>query len=344
MSNRDVVVIGASSGGVEALRRLVAELPADLPATVFVVIHLPEGASSVLPKILNRAGPLPAVHPEDGQEILPGHIYVAPPDHHLLVDAGRVVLARGPKENLHRPAVDPLFRSAAVDYGDRVVGVVLTGARNDGTAGLLAVKRRGGVAVVQDPEDAQMPFMPESALTYVDVDHVANLREMPGLLEHLVLEPLPDGEVIPLPKDMEREARVARGELRPPEDLAQTGGPSPFSCPECHGPLWEIQDEGLTRFRCRVGHALTFETMLDEQAGAIEDALYTALNTLQENAGISTRLAKSSRERGREGAAAHFESRADDARRKAEQIRRILLAGGPEGSIDLAPPEPHAGM
>ena len=176
MAGHDMVVVGTSSGGVEALMELCGGLPEDLPAAVFVVVHFPEGAPSVLPSILNRAGPLKAVHPEDGDPIENGRIYVAPPGLHLLVERGRVRLVRGPRENLHRPAVDPLFRTAAVAYGPRAVGVVLTGARDDGTAGLLAIKRRGGVAVVQDPDDALFSGMPQSALEYVDVDYCLPLE------------------------------------------------------------------------------------------------------------------------------------------------------------------------
>ena len=178
MDGHDIVVIGASSGGVEALRSVADGLPPDFPAAVFVVMHFPEDVPSALPRILSRAGPLEAVHPEDGDPIEAGRIYVAPPDFHLLVARGRVRIRRGPKENRHRPAVDPLFRTAAFAYGPRVVGVVLTGARDDGTAGLMAVKRRGGVAVVQDPDDALFAGMPEHALEYVEVDHRVPLGEL----------------------------------------------------------------------------------------------------------------------------------------------------------------------
>jgi two-component system, chemotaxis family, protein-glutamate methylesterase/glutaminase len=178
LAGRDVVVAGASSGGVQALMELAGGLSSDLPAAIFVVVHFPEAAPSILPHLLDRAGPLRAVHPEDGDPIVAGSVFVAPPDHHLLLERGRIRVTRGPKENRHRPAVDPLFRTAALAYGPRVVGVVLTGARDNGTAGLMAVKRRGGVAVVQDPEEALFASMPEHALEYVDVDHCVPLAEL----------------------------------------------------------------------------------------------------------------------------------------------------------------------
>lgn len=330
MAGRDIIVMGGSSGGIEALQQIVSGLPEYLPAAVFVVIHFPEGAPSMLPRILERAGPLPASHPEDGEEIRTGHIYVAPPDFHLLVEPGRVRLTRGPRENLHRPAVDALFRSAAVAYGPRVIGVVLTGARNDGTAGLVAVKRRGGVAVVQDPETAMFSSMPGSALDYVKADHVVPLEKMASLLSRLARETRREfSEVRPVPEDMEMEVGVARGDGGSPENVRKFGTPSPFSCPECHGPLWEIREGDLARFRCRVGHAFTPESVLAEQSGAVEEALYIALNTLQENKTMSERLAASARGRGQQHAAARFEKRAREAQQKADVIRRVLSEGIP---------------
>ena len=322
----DVIVIGASSGGVEALRRLLGELPADLPAAVFVVVHLPEQAPSVLARILDRAGPLTAENPEDGEKIREGHVYVAPPNRHLLIEDGRARLTYGPKENRHRPAVDALFRTAAVTYGPRVVGVVLTGALDDGTAGLLAVKRRGGVAVVQDPNDALFAGMPESALRFVDVDHCLPLAGMAPLLSRLSREPVPTEGAFPLPDDTNLEVRVARLDPSLVHGDERPGELSQFTCPDCTGPLYQIQDGELVRFRCRVGHAYTAESMLDEKTEALESALYAALNTLQENAAMSDGLAARSRESGYKHAAARFEARAREAREQAEIIRQVLVS------------------
>src|SRR5437870_1151500 len=189
MSGHDIIAIGASAGGVDALVKVVKDLPAHLPAAVFVVLHIPAQSPSMLPDILNRAGPLRAVHPEDNTEIKHGHIYIAPPDHHLLLDKDHIHIARGPKENRHRPAVDPLFRSAALAYGPRVVGIVLTGVLDDGTAGLRAVKRYSGIAIVQDPDEAIYPGMPLSAIEHVQVDHILPLAAIGPLLVRLASEP-----------------------------------------------------------------------------------------------------------------------------------------------------------
>ena len=202
MAGHDIIVVGASAGGVEALQTLVRGLPADVPAAMFVVLHMSADAPSMLPQILNRAGPLPVAAAVDNEPIAPGRVYVAVPDHHLLIERGRVCLVRGPKENRSRPAVDPLFRSAARAYGSRVIGVVLTGALDDGTSGLQAVKGRGGLAVVQDPAEALYTGMPRSAMEHVAVDYCMPLAEIPALLARLAVEPAPDESAYPVPPNL----------------------------------------------------------------------------------------------------------------------------------------------
>jgi two-component system chemotaxis response regulator CheB len=326
MSGHDIVVMGASAGGVEALREVVGGLPAGLPAAVFVVLHVPPTSPSVLQKILDRAGPLPAAAAVDGEHVKPGRVYVSRPDQHLLLEDGHVLLARGPKENRHRPAVDALMRSAAVGHGPRCVGVLLSGALSDGTAGLAAVKRRGGVAVVQDPTDALFPGMPGSALEHVPgVDHTLPAREIGPLLGILAREEAPDEGDYPVPDEMELEARIARLDPDTAENVSRLGHLSSYTCPECDGPLWEIQDsDDLLRFRCRVGHAYAAEDMLEEKLETLESALWAALNTLKESAEFSRRLANDSRARGRDRAAVRFDERAENSERQAALISRAL--------------------
>jgi two-component system, chemotaxis family, protein-glutamate methylesterase/glutaminase len=244
---------------------------------MFVVLHVPSTGSSALPDILTRHGPLPASHAKDGEPIEQRRIYVAPPDHHLLLRAAHVHLARGPHENGHRPAVDPLFRSAAREYATRVVGVVLSGTLDDGTAGLLAIKSRGGVAIVQHPEDALYPGMPNNAIEHVEVDHLLPAADIAGTLARLTGEPVPE------PADPVAAEMTAEVELEGFSMEAIGGGhpgrPSGFSCPDCNGVLWEIQDGGLVRFRCRVGHAWSPESLLTQQSEALEGALWVALRS-----------------------------------------------------------------
>ncbi len=334
MPGHDIIVIGASTGGVEAVSMLVRGFPKDLPAALFVVIHIPAQATSVLPLILERSGQLPARHGIDGEPIQRGRIYVAPPDFHLLVERGHIRVMRGPKENRNRPAIDPLFRSAARAYGPRVVGVILTGALNDGTAGLLAIKRRGGRAVVQDPADAFFPSMPESALEYVSADYCLPLAQISPVLVSLAKEPAPQDGAYPIQEEMEREEQLLEMDEITMDSEQRPGKISVFTCPECKGPLWELRDGDLLRFRCRQGHAFTGETMMADQAEAVEDALWTALNILQESAQMSQRMAAESHQRNRHYAAAHFEAMAREKLERVAVLRQVLL-----NSKNEAPPE-----
>lgn len=328
MENRDIVVIGASAGGVEALKGLVTELPADFPASIFIVVHFPAYGTSFLPEILSRSGPLHAVHPGDGDPIRPGTIYVAPPDRHLLLEKdGTLCLSRGPRENGHRPSVDPLFRSAARAYGRRVIGVVLTGNLDDGTSGLSSVVRRGGVGVVQDPADAAHPGMPSSALAYVRVEHTVTLAQLPALLQRLVSEPIL-GQAERGDERLEFETDIA--EMDPYALHADTrpGKPSGFTCPECHGVLWEIQEGELTRFRCRVGHAYGPETLLAEQVEEVEAALWSAFQALKERAAFARRMARKMETRGNRLSRQRFVEQAAESDQRASVIREVLRGAG----------------
>lgn len=326
MGGRDIVVVGASAGGVEALKVLVAGLPEGLPASVFVVLHVPARGTSILPKILARSGPLPARHAADGEAIRPGQIYVAPPDFHLLVRDGSVRLSRGPRENGHRPSADALFRSAARSYGRRVQGVVLSGTLDDGTAGLLAVKRRGGVAIVQEPSDALYSGMPLSALGQVAIDHVLPAAEIGEILDRLAREPLPEGGAPPMPDDVEIESEFAEFALEPMEDPARHPGvPSGFGCPDCGGALWEIREEELVRFRCRVGHAWTAHGLIGRQSESLEEALWIALRALEERAALAGRLAGRMQGRGSDRLASRYRDQMVDCKRQAGVVRDILM-------------------
>ena len=327
MPGHDIIVVGASAGGVEALVALASGLPRNLPAAVFVVLHIPAQSPSLLPEILGRSGPLMAISAVDGMAIEHECIYVAPPDYHLLVEPGHVRVVRGPKENRHRPAIDPLCRSAARAYGPRVVGVVLTGSLDDGTAGLLAVKRRGGIAVVQDPNEALYPSMPRSALENVAVDYTLPLSAIGPLLARLAREPAAEEGAYPVPEDMEMEAKLTEMDMSTLNGSKRTGRPSPFSCPECGGVLWELQDGELLRFRCRVGHAFSVDSVLAEQSIALEEALWAALKTLEENVSLSRHMATQARKRGQNHIAERFEEKLDRAERHAAMIRQLLVKG-----------------
>jgi two-component system, chemotaxis family, protein-glutamate methylesterase/glutaminase len=324
---RDIIVVGCSVGGVEALQKVVGGLPAGFPGSLFVVLHIAPETYSVLPNILSRAGKLPARHAVDGELIRQGRIYVAPPDHHLVLEDGRMRLTRGAKENRHRPAIDPLFRSAARWYGPRVIGVILTGALDDGTAGLMSIKKHGGLAIVQDPEEAFCPSMPHSAVENVEVDHMACLSRIPELLEKAVQQPVSMGNGAGENPDLAKEVQYAELEMAAIEDENRPGTPSQFACPECGGVLWEIHETDMLRFRCRVGHAYTASNLDVEQTQAVENALWAALRALEEGASLAKRMAKSAGDRQKPRLAKRFAERAQTKMEQAGLLRKLLVEG-----------------
>jgi two-component system chemotaxis response regulator CheB len=328
MPARDIIVIGASAGGVEALFTLARMLPRNLPAAIFIVLHIPADSPSLLPEILGRAGPLKVTQAKDNEDIVHGHIYIAAPDNHLLLEEGHMRIVHGPIENRHRPAIDPLFRSAALAYGPRVAGVILSGALDDGTAGMLAVKRRGGIAIIQEPGEAFYPCMPRSVEAHVEVDYILPVAEIAPLLTKLASEAGPKEEGgDPMSENLEKEVKKAELDTNEYTAEEQIGKPSVFSCPDCGGVLWEIQDGDLLRFRCRVGHAFSVESVLAGQDDALEDALWTALKTLEESADLSRRLAKQAHERGSDWLAMRFESKVKEVNQRIDVIREVLLKG-----------------
>jgi two-component system, chemotaxis family, protein-glutamate methylesterase/glutaminase len=317
---RDVVVVGASAGGVEALAKLVADLPQELPATMLVVLHVLATGTSVLPSILDRAGALPASSARHGERIERGHIYVAPPDHHMVAAGDHIHLTHGPRENGHRPAVDPLFRSAARSYGARVVAVVLSGALDDGTAGLQVVQRAGGTTLVQDPDDALYDGMPRSAIQHGAADHVVELSAMADAICELIDSPIES------PTTTEPVAELDQGALDIAERTPLRGDLSGLTCPECGGALWEQQEGEVVRFRCHVGHAYSVESMQAEQGVALEAALWSALRSLEERAGLFRRLARRS-VRSPE-TAERYERKAAEVGRHADAVRHTIAELG----------------
>jgi two-component system chemotaxis response regulator CheB len=327
MATKDIVVIGASAGGMGALEKLAAGLPADLPAAVFVVWHLSPGVRSVLPAVMTKAGPLPAVHPKDGDPIKPGRIYVAPNDHHMLLERGYIRVTKGPKENRFRPAVDPLFRSAAYIYSTRAIGVVLSGALDDGTAGLWAIKLRGGTTVVQDPADAMHRSMPLNALDNVDVDYKVPVGEMGALLARITREQAAPEPLIPAEtrEKMEAEVKIAREVDARVEEIMRYGELSPFTCPECHGVLSMFREGNIIRFRCHTGHALSAGTLLEAGTEQVEARLMDALRALDETIMLLNQLGEEYAKKGNTEAAEQCFNRARDAFERSRPIREAAL-------------------
>ena len=318
-------MIGASAGGVQALCEVVAGLPPDFPAAVFIVLHISPHPNSALPTIPNRCGNLPACHPEDGAAVEPGRIYVAPPDRHLTIDDNRVCVSRTPRENGHRPALDVLFRSAARSHGRRVVGVVLTGNLDDGTAGLLVIKRHGGLAVVQDPATADYAGMPTSAIESVQVDHVVPLPLIAPLLVDLAHQQIQEEKEEEVPVPDEPSDRLANLDLVGGNAAEGYGLPAGVTCPECHGTLYDRRDEAGIGFICRVGHAYSPESLAAAKSEEIDAALWAAVRALEESAALSRRLQHRMEGIGKGGMERRYAERASDSERYADVLRKILL-------------------
>jgi two-component system chemotaxis response regulator CheB len=333
MANRDVVAIGTSAGGVEALSFLAKHFSRAFPASVLVTIHMPSQQRSALDEVLNRAGPLPATFARSGDTVKKARIYIAPPDRHLLLDGDRVTLGEGPRENNARPAIDPMLRSAALCCSARTIGVVLTGSLGDGASGLWAIRQGGGITVVQDPRDAAFPEMPLTALNRAKPDHVVTLSDMPMLLESLVHQPA--GEPQSLPRSLRYEVDVARTGRGSMQQMDSFGRRSVLACPDCGGVMWEIDEDELVRYRCHLGHTYTAELMslaLDE---SLRRALASALRALEERVALARKLYHQARDRGDRllaetwaEKARGFEREMDVIRGSVRRMDRIAAAAG----------------
>lgn len=322
MPKLEIVCIGASAGGVEPLRSLMGALPADFSPSVFVVLHLAPRSPGVLADMLSRAGKLPAAYASDGERIRSGHIYVAPPDRHMVVEPGAIRLTSGPKENRFRPAIDPLFRTAASVYGPLAAGVILSGNLDDGTAGLWAVKRLGGVAIVQHPKEALYPSMPLSALKHVGVDHSLPVADMAGVLVRLANGLEAYEGTRELPSEMDIENMIAREENPLNAGVERLGRPSFYSCPECGGVLLQLKEEHPLRFRCHTGHAYTVQSLLAEIEEKTEEAVWGAVRSFEEGAMLMGQMAERLPARDRE----KLLRRAEEMKRKSERIRQEALS------------------
>jgi two-component system chemotaxis response regulator CheB len=319
---RDIIVIGTSAGGRDAVDAVISQLPTDIPASIFIVQHLsPESEGSAIVDRLRRYKAFESALATDGQIFQRGRIYVAPPDRHLLLKKKTMLVTKGARENRSRPGIDPLFRSAAVAHGSHVIGVVLTGMLDDGTAGLAAIKKCGGVTIVQDPSEATFAGMPQSAMANVKVDHCVRLAEMGALLERLVRGPA--GESKDIPDDVRTEATIAERVLSDVTAVEGLGDQVPYNCPNCGGVLWQIDKSPMQRFRCHTGHSYTAASLLAEQTEKIEETLWISLRMFEERKNLLNTMAAQPGSGG-----SSTTERAKEADMHIERIRAILRAPG----------------
>jgi two-component system chemotaxis response regulator CheB len=325
-----IIVIGASSGGVEPLRNVVSQLPSGFPIPVFATMHVPADYHSLLPSLLSRASALPALHPKDGTKIEPAHVYVAPSDHHLLVDDGFIAVKRGPKENGFRPSIDALFRSAAYSYGPGAVGVVLSGAMNDGASGLWSIKRLGGTAVVQEPAQSAYPSMPRSALEYVEADFRGSPEQIGKYLARLPADLSPESHdpSARLDRDARRmalETQIAAGVILPESAILDMGDLSPFTCPECRGTLVKITEGNMLRFRCHTGHGYTAAALLESLTATVEAIIWQATRGSQEVSMLLEHIAGHLRASGDEEQARSFLEKSREINRRAAELHKLAV-------------------
>jgi two-component system, chemotaxis family, protein-glutamate methylesterase/glutaminase len=328
MGGRHIIAIGGSTGALSAMRRLCADLPANLDAAVFVTLHVGREGQNLIASILDKAGPLPVSTAADGEQVERGHIYVAPADRHLIVIDDVIRLGRGPRENMARPAVDPLLRSVGVSYGPRAIGAVLSGMLNDGAAGLSDLRRCGGLTVVQNPGDAEAPDMPLSALQACDVDHRAPIGDMAELLAALLNEPA--GLPPAVPAEIALEVDIALGRPCLTETIAQFADPVALTCPDCSGVLSQVRRGPPLRYRCQVGHAYTAENMAKHQSDTLGEAIRIALRIVEERAVLAEKMAQDARLQGRDRSGNAFEAKAKELRQQADVLRASAL-GSAEG-------------
>jgi two-component system chemotaxis response regulator CheB len=327
----NIIVIGASAGGIGPVRAILSKFPKTIPAAICVVVHTSPEGPGMLATVLNRSTALTVVSPEEEMVIRDGCVYVAPPDYHLIVDGRHACLSHGPREHRFRPAVDPLFRSAAQHYGKRAIGVVLSGHMADGTHGLMLIKKAGGCAIVQDPDEAEVPTMPLTAMRRGQVDYVLPVEEMPRVITGLLMNRHPSG-ARPSPSRRLRTESPSPERPGAPDALRTTeldGPPSPFTCPDCGGTLWELKEKNLVRYRCHVGHGFNSNSLRDGMDEKLEDTLWSALRAIEENIELRTRMQTRAKDQRLKAFVGTLNEEIADLKARAAVLRQLLV-GSPE--------------
>jgi len=325
MAKHDIVVMGASYGGLAAYTRILSRLQKDFPASIFLVLHISPRHPSYLEQILSGRVRLRVIQPKGGEKPEKGTLYVAPPNRHLILKEDHIAVVKGPRENLARPSIDVLFRSAAVAYKTSVIAVLLTGLLDDGVSGLSAVKRCGGITIVQDPAEAEAPDMPNAAISHAPVDHILTLEEIAARLQEIVDSPAEKPSRIP--EELMDEVKISEHESMDLADMEKIGDLTPFTCPECGGVMWSVKNEPLSRFICHTGHSFTTEAYISEQAKLIENSLWSAVRFMQERVKVLEKMVATDKENGRSRSAVEYEKKIQELKHHAHVIRRLIASG-----------------
>jgi two-component system chemotaxis response regulator CheB len=334
-ADKRIIVMGASAGGLEAYKKIIKDLPPDFDTPIFIVWHISPDIRGILPQVLNRENTIYAAHAYNEEPIKTNRIYVAPPDNHMLIENGKVLITHGPKENRFRPAIDPLFRSAAFAYRNRVIGVILTGGLDDGTAGLWTIKRYGGVAIVQDPLEAEVASMPESAIREVNIDYRVGVSEVAELLIRLSKEPLAENAEVMKDEQTKKEIEIAAEESALKKGTLNFGDLTPFTCPECHGVLVKLQNDNIVRYRCHTGHAYSVDALISALTEKIEDSLYSAIRGMDESIVLLNHLGDHLAESNQPKLAALYFKKAKEAEERSQWVRKAALSHEQLSSAEL---------
>lgn len=322
-SIRNIIVIGASAGGIPAVNAVIQEFPEDLDAAIVVVLHVSRKSNSTnIAKSFQRNTSLTCRVASNEMPLRKGHLYVAPPEQQLMIKNNSLRLTNGPHENKYRPSIDVLFRSAAVHYGNRSIGIILTGLFEDGTSGMHAIKRSGGICMIQDPAEAEYSDMPRSVLNKIKVDYQAKLKEMPEIIKNIVNDPLPPE--IPVPRELQIEAYITEKMMSDINDMKKIGDKSDFTCPDCGGGLWELKNDPLHRYRCHTGHVFTEKILHDLQDQNIEETIWVSIRMLEEKENLLLLMARRENAEGEPEMSSFHESRLEGIRKHISRLKSFL--------------------
>jgi two-component system chemotaxis response regulator CheB len=321
-----IIVMGASTGGFEAFKTIIKNLPPDFDVPIFIVWHMSPDIRGILPQVFNRTNSIYAAHGYNNEPIKSNRIYVAPPDYHMLIEDGKIRITHGPRENRFRPAIDPLFRSAAYSYGSRVIGVILSGALDDGTAGLWTVKQYGGIAIVQDPIDAEVSSMPENAIREVQIDHTVAISELPKLLIRLSKGTVKENPAVMRDEQTKKEIEIAAEENALQKNIMSYGELSPFTCPECHGVLSRLRNGNIIRYRCHTGHAYSVDALMAALSETIEESLYGAIRAMDESIMLLNHIGDHHAEANQPKLAALYFKKAREVGERSQPVREAALS------------------
>jgi two-component system chemotaxis response regulator CheB len=332
---KHIIAIGASAGGLKVITEILSGLPAELDAAIFVTVHISKNSmADIIRQMFQKRSNLQCVIPQDGDKIKKGHVYIAPPDRHLFIEKGKILVTHGPHENRWRPSIDVLFRSAAAAYDSRVIGIILSGLMDDGTSGMGAIKRSGGITIVQEPAEAEFDDMPTNVINNVEVDYRVPSSDIPYVVRDILSKPL--GAPKEIPREIKIEAEITARMSGTIDTLKEIGDQSPFICPDCGGGLFEIRNDNIYRYRCHTGHVYTEKLLLEKQSEELEESLWVAIRMMEERRNLLITVAAHDRQAGNEDLSKEKLQKADELKAHIDRMKSLLVSVNAYGERDKA--------